>query len=226
MPCDHDILLRLEAEFVGVFGSVELDTGSEGEDRDITQVGFALETEVRWRDLITGVRTGLAWSDNMVFSGHSMIEQLDAVPMGSILRFDSNYRVDEIMFRELMGGINNAWFINLYGEYKFPVTMPQTTLSLGARLDLTTSGPMVSDATPGNASWYGFEGDVKLFYDESDRFRVEIGAGLFIPGDAWENLAKSDYPILPSQSVYEDSTSEDYSPDLAWNVLVNLYFMF
>ena len=65
--------------------------------------------------------------------------------------------VDEIMFSELMGGINNAWYLNLYGEYKFPITMPQMTMALGARLDLSTAVPIVKEATPGNASWYGFE---------------------------------------------------------------------
>lgn len=223
IPCPKEVLLRLEAEFVGVFGSVSRDTGNEGRSRDITQIGFAFEGEVLWRDLVTGIKTGVAWADNMVYSGHSMIEQLDAVPIGSILRFDPNYTIDTIMFRELMGGINNAWYLNLYGEYKFPIQMPQTTMSLGARLDLTTSGAVEKEATPGNASWYGFEGNIKLFYDESDRFRFEIGAGIFVPGNAWENV---DYPILPSQSVYENSTSETYDPDVAWNVLANLYFMF
>lgn len=223
VPFPKDVLLRLEAEFVGVFGSVERDTGSDGKKRNIAQVGFAFEGGVQWRDLTTGLKTGVAWADNMVYSGHSIIEQLDAVPIGSILRFDPNYTVDTIMFRELMGGINNAWYINLNGEYKFPIQMPQTTMSLGARLDLMTAIAIEKDATPGESRWYGFEGNVKLFYDESDRFRFEIGAGIFVPGNAWKNV---DYPILPSQSVYENSTSDTYDPDIAWNVLANLYFMF
>ena len=127
------------------------------------------------------------------------------------------------MFRELMGGINNAWYVNLYGEYKFPLQLAQGTMSLGARVDLTTSGPIVKSATPGESSWYGFEANAKLFYDESDRFRFELGAGIFVPGNAWENV---DYPILPSQSVYENSSSETFDPDIAWNVIANLYFMF
>ncbi len=226
VPCPKEVTLRLEAEFVGVFGDVDLDTGNEGESRDITQIGFAFEGEVLWRDLVTGLKFGLAWSDNMVYSGHSLVEQLNEVPMGSLLRFDPNYTIDTMMFRELMGGINNAWYLNINGEYKFPISMPQLTMALGARLDLTTSGPIEKKATPGNNGWYGFEGNLKLFYDESDRFRFEIGAGIFAPGDAWKHKAKSSYPILPSQSVYEDSTSDSYDPEIAWNVLANLYFMF
>lgn len=226
IPCPNEVMLRLEAEFVGVFGSVELDTGNEGKSRDITQIGFAFEAETWWRDLIAGTKIGVAWADNMVYSGHSLVEQLDEVPMGSILRFDPNYTVDQIMFRELMGGVNNAWYVNLYGEYKFPLTLSQMTMALGARVDLTTSGAIEKSATPGNASWYGFEANARLFYDESDRFRFEIGAGIFVPGEAWTHRAKSGYPILPSQSVYEDSTSDDYDPDIAWNVVANLYFMF
>lgn len=223
IPCPKDVLLRLEAEFVGVFGSIEREHNDEGDDRTITQIGFALESEVTWHDLFAGLKAGVAWADNMVYSGHPMIEQLDAVPVGSILRFDPNYTVDSIMFRELMGGINNAWYLNLYGEYKFPLQMQQMTIALGARIDLTTSGAIEKNATPGNASWYGFEGNAKLFYDESDRFRFEIGAGFFVPGDAWKNV---DYPMLPSQSVYEVSTTKEYDPDVAWNVVANLYFMF
>ncbi|MBQ9816925.1 MAG: hypothetical protein IJM59_05590 [Proteobacteria bacterium] len=226
IPCPKEVMLRLEAEFVGVFGDVSLDTGHEGKSRDILHLGGSFEGEVWWRDLITGLKVGAAWADDMVYSGHSIIEQLDEVPMGSILRFDPNYAIDQIMFRQLMGGINNAWFLNIYGEYKFPISMPQMTMALGARLDLTTSGPIVKSATPGDDAWYGFEGNVKLFYDESDRFRFEIGAGLFVPGDAWEKRAKSSYPILPSQSVYEEATSDNYDPKIAWNVIANLYFMF
>ena len=226
VPCPKEVTLRLETEFVGVFGDVKLDRNADGQSRDITQIGFAFEGEVWWRDLITGLKTGIAWADDMVYSGHPVIDQLDVVPMGSILRFDPNYAIDQIMFRELMGGINNAWYLNLYGEYKFPISMPQYTTSLGARLDLSTATAMVQEATPGDAKWYGFEAGAKLFYDESDRFRFEIGAGFLVPGDAWAHRAKSNYPILPSQSVYEASTSDAYDPKVAWNVIANLFFMF
>ena len=221
-PLDHDLMLRLEAEFVGAVGSVKLDTGNEGDERDIVQLGMGIEFEIWWKDLITGVKTGFAWADHMLYSGDEMIE--DFIPMGSLLRFDSSYRVDEIMFHELMGGINNAWYLNLYGEYKFPLELSQITMSLGARLDLTTSVPLVKKATPGKGSWYGFEADAKLFYEESDRFRFEIGGGIFVPGDAWEYVG-SGYPELPKSGIY-NREDDSYSPEIAWNVLANLYFMF
>ena len=179
-----------------------------------------------WRDLNTGIKTGVAWADNTVYSGHSMIEDLSIVPMGSIMRFDPNYRIDEIMFHELMDGINNAWYMNIYGEYKFPVRLAQMTTALGARVDFSTAMAIEKSATPGNGSWYGFEGNAKLYYEETDRFKVEIGAGFFAPGKAWKHLNRSSYPILPSQSVYEESTTRSYDPDVAWNVQTNLYFMF
>jgi uncharacterized protein (TIGR04551 family) len=226
LPMPKEVMLRLETEIVGVFGSVDLDSGNEGESRDIAQVGFAFEGAVTWRDLNTGLRTGVAWADNTVYSGHSMIEDLSIVPMGSIMRFDPNYRIDEIMFHELMDGINNAWYMNIYGEYKFPVRLAQMTTALGARVDFSTAMAIEKSATPGNGSWYGFEGNAKLYYEETDRFKVEIGAGFFAPGKAWKHLNRSSYPILPSQSVYEESTTKSYDPDVAWNVQTNLYFMF
>jgi len=221
-PFENDLMLRLEAEFVGVVGSVELDTGNEGDERDILQFGMGVEAEITWRDLVTGAKTGFAWADNMVFSGDEMIE--DFIPMGSLFRFDPSYRVDEIMFHELMGGINNAWYLNLYGEYKFPLELSQITMSLGARLDLMTAVALEKKATPGNNSWYGFEADAKLFYEESDRFRFEIGAGIFVPGDAWEYVGSS-YPELPKSGVY-NRENDSYDPEIAWNVIANLYFMF
>lgn len=226
IPFPKEVMLRLELEFAGAFGSVSLDSGSDGEDRKIIQIGVGLEAEVTWRDLVTGLKTGAAWSDKMVYSGHPIIDQLAEVPMGSIMRFDPNYHVDQIMFRELMGGINNAWYLNLYGEYKFPLEMPQMTMALGVGLDLTTSVALEKSATPGQSSWYGFEANVKLFYEESDRFRFELGGGIFAPGRAWQRKPSSIYPILPSQSVYEDSSSETYKAKVAWNVLANAYFMF
>ena len=228
VPLPSDVMLRLEAEFVGAVGSVDLDISDEGDKRDIVQMGLGVEAEVTWKDLVTGLKTGFAWADNMKYSGHSMIESyaLGVAPMGSILRFDSSYRIDDIMFHELMDGINNAWYLNLNAEYKFPLELSQMTMALGGRLDLSTAVALNKDATPGHSSWYGFEADLKLFYEESDRFRFEIGAGVFVPGKAWQHLPASDYPILPSQSVYKDSTSDTYDPEVAWNVLANLYFMF
>lgn len=226
VPFPKEVMLRLEAEFAGAFGSVKLDEGPDGKKRDIIQIGIGLEAEVTWRDLVTGIKTGAAWAQNMVYSGHSIIEQLAEVPMGSIMRFDPNYQVDQIMFRELMGGINNAWYLNVYGEYKFPLEMPQMTMALGVSLDLTTSVALEKSATPGQSSWYGFEANAKLFYEESDRFRFEIGGGVFAPGSAWQHKPGSSYPILPSQSVYEDTSSDTFKAKVAWNVLANAYFMF
>lgn len=224
LPLPKDIMLRLEGEFVGAVGSVELDLNEEGMERDILQFGAAVEAEIWWKDLVAGAKTGVAWADNMKYSGHNLIEKSDEVVMGSIFRFDPSYRVDEIMFHELMGGINNAWYLNVYGEYKFPLELSQTTMSLGARLDLMTAAAIVKDATPGRQAWYGFEADAKVFYEESDRFRFEIGAGVFAPGGAWERVNGSTYPTLPSSTVYSDS--EEHEPEVAWNVIANLYFMF
>ncbi len=222
IPLPKEVMLRLEAEFVGAIGSVELDDGDEGKERDIVQIGMGIEAEVWWRDLVAGLKTGFAWADNMVYSGDEMIEEF--IPMGSLLRFDANYRVDEIMFNELMGGINNAWYLNLYGEYKFPLELSQMTMSLGARLDLMTAAALEKEATPGNSIWYGFEADAKLFYEESDRFRFEIGAGVFVPGDAWAYVGGS-YPELPKSGTY-NREDDSYDPEVSWNVIANLYFMF
>ncbi len=224
IPLEHELMLRLEAEFVGVVGSVELDNNADGDERDILQFGGGLEAEIWWRDLITGVKTGAVWSDHMKYSGHSLIENSDEVVMGSLMRFDPNYRVDEIMFHELMGGINNAWYFNIYGEYKFPLELSQMTMALGARLDIMTAFALNVDATPGQSPWYGTEFDLKLFYEESDRFRFEIGAGVFAPGLAWGRIAGGSYPTLPASNVYDNS--DEHDPGVAWNVLANLYFMF
>jgi len=222
IPLPKEVMLRLEAEFVGAIGSVELDDGDEGKERDIVQIGMGVEAEVWWRDLVAGLKTGFAWADNMVYSGDEMIE--DFIPMGSLLRFDQSYRVDEIMFNELMGGINNAWYLNIYGEYKFPLELSQMTMSLGARLDLMTAVALEKEATPGNGTWYGFEADAKLFYEESDRFRFEIGAGVFVPGAAWDYVGGS-YPEFPKSGTY-NRIDDSYTAEVAWNVIANLYFMF
>ncbi len=223
-----EVFLRLEAEVVGVFGKVKLDKAEDGTSHSITQVGFGLEAEFTWRDLRTGLKTGAAWADNMRFSGHPLVDQNTNNPMGSILRFDPNYRIDEIMFKELMGGINNAYYFNVFAEYVFPINFSQMTINLGGRLDMSTSLALEKLATPGQSRWYGFETDLKIFYEEKDSFRTEIGAGVFVPGAAWTRKTGSLYPILPHHSVYEDdfNASKDYKASVAWNVVFNAIWMF
>ena len=132
------------------------------------------------------------------------------------------------MFKDLMGGINNAWYINLYGDYKFPLELNQIATSLGAHLDVSTSLALNKEATPGESLWYGFEADLKLYYEEADRFRFEIGASILAPGAAWTRNPGSLYPVLPASNVYEDdiSASEVYEPSVAWGVYAAGIWMF
>ena len=228
IPLPADVMMRVEAEFAGAVGSVAKDQAENGKGRNIMQFGAAVEADITWKDLNTGLKTGFAWADNMVYSGHPLIETSSNVPLGSIFRFDANYTIDQIMFKDLMGGINNAWYINLYGDYKFPLELNQIATALGAHLDISTSLALNKEATPGESLWYGFEADLKLYYEEADRFRFEIGASILAPGAAWTRNPGSLYPVLPASNVYEDdiSASDVYEPGVAWGVYAAGIWMF
>ena len=231
--------LKVELEGTGIFGRIDKVNSTDTIGRDLQQFGLAMESEVRLFDGYFGLNAGLATGKDSLGFGYQDILATGDPSSGQVqpninnFRFDQNYLIDMIMFRELVGGITNAIYFNPWGAYTFPIEEAQSFNVLGARLDVITAIAPKPESTPGQASWYGLETDLKLFYEEVDRYKLELAAGLFVPGPVWTRKAKRDgtdvnYPILPTAGVYPNdlSITKDLAGEVAWTIQSNIFWLF
>lgn len=232
--------LRLEGEFAAILGTIENanpDPQSAHDPirpREIRQFGAALEFEYVNAALATGLNGGFA-------SGRTLdnLDEGDPVPWGfgvedewvvsdveptlTNFRFDRNYFVDNIMFREIIGTITNAIYVNPFFQYDLFAKQDDT---LGMRLDLIGGFAANPDVTPSGDGFYGVETDLTLFWREP-RFGTDLTAGLYIPGSAFDGVAgrrriSSVANTLGVNSVYEDGVSAG----TAWTVQGRFFWAF
>jgi uncharacterized protein (TIGR04551 family) len=197
--------LTIEAEFAGIYGKIgnPVIGGSYGaSDPSITlvQEGGALHAEYKLlRDALTisflfafatgdpspgwGVRPFSdpaakpgAWDGSQAINGKNRITNF---------RFDPDFYVDYIFWRQLVGLVTDAVIFRPGVQYNL-------TEGLGARLDLVYSRAMFASSTPsasltlfpgkgdGDAN-LGIEGDLKIFYRSEDGFNAWLMYAIFIP---------------------------------------------
>jgi len=99
----------------------------------------------------------------------------------SWFRFDPNYHVDLILFRELIGTVTNAIYAKPFMSYDL-------TKAIRLKVANVTSFAMKPVATPGNGSMYGTEFDVDIGYDAGG-FSMGLAYGLLFPLDAMDHPA-------------------------------------
>ena len=218
--------LRIEAEAARVYGELENATEAaltdpDFQSRDILQWGGAVEIEYRPNgNLSFHLDGGVASGDDAEYFG--VLDQVNFYEEsdGSVaknaeltnFRFDRNYHVDQLLFREVIGAVTNAWYVKPGIQYDL---FDSADASLGARLDVLTAFALEKEATPGNDDFYGVEIDTMLFYEEINRFRADILWATLIPGAAFD-LAEG------LNQAAEAQTAADY----AMTVQARLFLMF
>lgn len=208
--------LQLEAEAVGIFGSARtLDPGGNqtfvgGEDVDIGQWGAALRGEYRLLHDALTLRILVAGASGDRQPGWGVYPLSEPDPRagawdgaqqadGKInnFRFDPDFHVDTILWRQLVGTFTDGLVIRPGVQYNF-------TESIGARLDLVYSRAMFAGSTPSASFSYGagddtvndqgevtevfapnpnlgLEADVKLFYASVDGFHAWFEYAILFP---------------------------------------------
>lgn len=178
--------LELEAEAVIIYGEMQnaFDDASTVESVDIFEFGWALKAHYKFlRDTLkVGLEVGMASGDqNEVFdlnrrrstylpydiniSDYSVRE----------FRFDPDYHVDLILFREIMGSVANAVYLKPWVQYNL-------VDSFGARLDMIYSLAPEPVAYPGNDHNLGIELDLDIFYQVPEEgFYTGLQYGVLFP---------------------------------------------
>jgi uncharacterized protein (TIGR04551 family) len=198
---------ELEAAWsTGGMESFEANVGDPRRELDISQLGYALETELRLLDDKLAIRFdhGLATGDSGVeglSSGADYVTQPTEIGDDTVssFRFHPSYRVDLILWRNLMGQVTGAYYFKPGISYDF--IKNDFGELLGARLDFVWSRASSFVQTWGNDEDLGIELDVSLY------FRSEDGPELT---DGFHAMAQ--YGVLfPMQGLgynYEDSDLE------------------
>jgi uncharacterized protein (TIGR04551 family) len=173
--------------------------------RDITQWGYALEFDAQHGKIHWGVHQGAASGDSTDGFG-----VLDRLPLDSTssrdandqeinnFKFDRDYHVDLIMFREVIGAVTNAAYIKPWIGYNFVQTDRE---AWGFKVSGIYGHALEADATPGNEASLGFEADLELFVEEFDRFKWSISYGLWVPGAAFNQLDENEQNVIADPAV-------------------------
>ena len=89
-------------------------------------------------------------------------------------RFDSDYIVDMILFREILGTVTDAFYVKPHISYAF-------TPDLGVRADVIYSQAIFASSTPGQQNPLGLELDAKAWYATDDGFYFMPQFGVLLP---------------------------------------------
>lgn len=182
--------------------AVDLDScESEGGDlveprrRDIFQWGYALEFSARHDQIEWGLMHGTASGDTT--DGFGVLDKTPIDPNNSrdsdlnAFKFDRDYIVDLILFREVIGAVTNATYFKPWLAYNFidqdgPDGLQEE--KWGAKISALYAHALEAKATPGNESPLGLEFDLELYIDQKDTFRWSLAYGILFPLGAFDRL--------------------------------------
>lgn len=177
----------LEFEGAIIAGHIDNAGNDDGTDPlEILQFGWVLRSHYKFlnKQLKIGLEVGMASGDqaepgNSDYNRRRILTLQDPNTKDGALnefRFDYDYHVDLILFRELLGTVSNAIYFKPTVAYDI---IPQT---FGAQLDLIYSAAHRPVAFPGNSPHLGVELDFSLYYkNPQDGFFAGLQYGVLFP---------------------------------------------
>ncbi len=175
-----------------------------------SQLGFALQSDFAFGPARLGLDGGYASGDDAPGFGAFPKAGDAAPPPGSFdgaqanlpsdhtvdnFRFHPDYRVDQILFREIIGTITDAIYVRPHASVTL---MTVGTGRLEAAAALIASWAVEATSTPSGAKSLGVELDPELRYASRDGFAAAICYGVFLPGPAFDG---SSLPAKPAHAV-------------------------
>jgi len=169
--------LRWETEAVYIYGTVENPRGVSTdqytrENYKIRQFGIATELEYKALndDLRLRFNSGFATGDQGVTSLTPGDDGLQARPTSdktvSTFRFHPDYRVDLILWRNILTRVQGAYYFKPGVEYDFTKSLDGE--KFGGRAEIIWSRASKFVQTPGHKEDLGVELDLTLFYQSRD----------------------------------------------------------
>jgi len=187
-----------QLELSGLFGDVRVLQGDPalGEtSKDFSGFAGALELRYESGSLETGLDTGFATGDDRRYLGYldgqNIVDPDDAnyeanenVRTNATVTsfwFHQDYRLDLLLFRQIIGGVTNAYYVKPWVAYRL---LDNESTILKARFDVGYAGAMKSSGTPGGGSHWGVEMDAGLQLALDGGLEISVNAAVLVPMDA------------------------------------------
>ncbi len=218
--------MRLEFEWVFIIGSV--DQAPNQKATDVFQWGGALEFEYRLLNgrLWFNINLGIASGDRDFFSRWGFNPDTDAQKdkngqcrhganddgtcrgfVGNF-KFDPDYNIDMILWREMYGTITNAWYTKFALTYNIAGNPWEKEDGFAIRLAGIYSMALNENATLGKSLPLGIELNGSIRYASDDGYFFDFSYGILFP---LPGLAYAVYKN-PSEQTGRD---EIFSPSIA-----------
>ncbi len=232
--------LRLEVEAAAILGEIKYvkQPGSGAADcfgenatssaceklsREVKQFGLAFESEFRANQFFSmGFNGGYA-SGRRNFGFQVNDGRVDPEDAPSNFRFDRDYIVDMLLFRELIGAVTNAMYFNPWVQFDF---FSRNKDSLGLKFGSIYARAVEAEATPSGEANLGLEFDTTLFYEEHNKYKADISYGLLVPMAAWdavEGRTRYNYPGTSNNTFTADDARE---AELAHTIQARMFWFY
>lgn len=212
---------KVELEVSGILGHVGNATAADvtlpastGEIK-IQQLGLAatLDYAAIPNKLSFGADAGMASGDDAPGFGNN--PQLGGSPYGSLegqqyglngdrsirnFRFNPAYRVDVVLFREILGGVTDAWYLKPKLHWD---VMPGLAIDGAVIYSQAMFGESTPSSTgPGTGKKpLGIEGDAKVTYTSGDGFHAWIEYGILQPLDGLKPSSGTDISLVRGHAL-------------------------
>ena len=204
----------LEAEAVYLRGEV-------GSQQTVSSWGAALKGAFQFDNMGVYLDTGVASGDDTRCFGvvgrngcglKDVNGDLNTEVTG--YRFHRNFRVDSLLFRDVIGAVSNAWYVKpSFAINAFPFTAPGDLL--GADLSVLVAGAMEAEGTPGNGTTLGTEFALRAYVGYAGLFRTTVSFSYLIAGDAFDLIGPADEIRGKWLGSTESVTAEN-----AWRLMI------
>ncbi len=199
--------LRVEAEAAALFAQVDQPSLVPGvllrDPVSSAQLGAALETQLGGDGarFVGGLNAGFASGDPAPGFGAfpragaaSTPGVLDApqvnVPRDTRVdnfRFSPDYRVDRILFAEIIGTVTDALYLRPWGRARL---MDFASSALVLKASATLARAVYASSTPGNDAALGVEADTGLEWHSHDGFNALLEYAVLFPMAGFDNPAQ------------------------------------
>ncbi len=102
-------------------------------------------------------------------------------------RFHPDYRVDRILFNEIIGTVTDAWYLRPWARARL---LEFGSYALALEADATLSGAFFASSTPGNDAMLGLEFHAALTWAAKDGFDVMAEYAALVPFAGFDNPAQ------------------------------------
>ena len=103
-------------------------------------------------------------------------------------RFNADYRVDRILFAEIVGTVTDAWYVRPWARTRL---LEFRSYQLELATDATFSRAFYASSTPGNDAGLGMELHAALTWASKDGFDVLAEYAVLFPFAGFDNPAQS-----------------------------------